>query len=45
MSLHFDVDGTLTNVGQKIEPRAVKLIEEAKVVFGGAVSCNTEQCT
>jgi hydroxymethylpyrimidine pyrophosphatase-like HAD family hydrolase len=43
MSLHFDVDGTLTKAGGRLEDRAVNLIGEAKEVFGGAISCNTSQ--
>jgi hypothetical protein len=41
--LHFDVDGTLTKAGQRLERRALDLISDAKEVFGGAVSCNTAQ--
>jgi HAD superfamily hydrolase (TIGR01484 family) len=43
LSLHFDVDGTLTKAGGRLEDRAINLIGEAKETFRGAVSCNTAQ--
>jgi hypothetical protein len=43
MSLHFDVDGTLTAAGQNLDSRAKELILKAKETFYGAVSCNTAQ--